>query len=426
MVNSSVAAVLALAIYGCSTADTTTIEVEHSVSVPTRPTTETSDVESATTAVPAEVGSRLLPVGALDFSEIELNVACEGPPQLVRLASGTAEVSGLTVSLRGTPTFGDITGDGVDDALVTLTCSRGPARVGDAVTAILSDEGDGRATIALPLGVAVPDEYAFPSEPDGSGIVSVQMATLSAENAEAAFPSTSTRSQSESESESQTESTSQTESASQSDTGGSDGEAADDDGERTGTSTTTTLPEGAAPTRVIRFTVTAQGASLAEESTAGLSGQSSADLSAKGLGPWALGAERNTVVAELLKLDPAATQSADLPICLEPLRDQGSAESVTSGALTLGFADGQLRGIWIDLTFGAPPPIPITVGNEPLNGTEADVILAKFPGSTITTETDGTRLMSLSPVPAGLWIVADAEGYPVGAGLADQPCAVTG
>ena len=57
MVNSSVAAVLALAIYGCSTADTTTIEVEHSVSVPTRPTTETSDVESATTAVPAEVGA---------------------------------------------------------------------------------------------------------------------------------------------------------------------------------------------------------------------------------------------------------------------------------------------------------------------------------------------------------------------------------
>ena len=85
MVNSSTAAVLALAIYGCSTADTTTIEVEHSVSVPTRPTTETSDVESVTTAVPAEGGSRLLPVGALDFSEIELNVACEGPPQLVRL-----------------------------------------------------------------------------------------------------------------------------------------------------------------------------------------------------------------------------------------------------------------------------------------------------------------------------------------------------
>ena len=79
---------------------------------------------------------------------------------------------------------------------------------------------------------------------------------------------------------------------------------------------------------------------MAEESAAGLSGQSSADLSAKGLGPWALGAERNTVVAELLKLDPAATQSADLPICLEPLRDQGSAESVTSGALTLGFAVG--------------------------------------------------------------------------------------
>jgi hypothetical protein len=422
----AVGAVGAIVTTGCTAAKTTTVEVDHKVSIPSSANSSTTEPTTSTSGSTNPDGARLLPVGALDFSELELNVACDGPPQLVELNAGSAAAGDLTVSLRGDPVFGDINGDGVDDAVVVLSCARGLARTAEAVTAVLSAQGDGRATVPVPIGPVAADEYAFPGHPDGTGSLTVQFATMSAEEASAAFPPAEPNSEETDTSEGSDDTIE--EDPDDEDSSGKDSgdEGSSEETGGTDNPTTTTLPEGATPSRTVKFTVTEEGASLAEETAADGSSQPSVELSAKGLGSWTLGAERDTVVADLLKVDPSATQSTDLPDCLANLADLDGAESVRSGALTLGFAEGTLQGVWIDLTFGAAPPVPIAIGGELLNAANADTILAKFPGSMVTTEADGTRLISLTPNPRGMWLVADAEGYPVGAGLADQPCAVTG
>jgi hypothetical protein len=59
---------------------------------------------------------------------------CFGATRMVRMPHGTAARAGATLR-RGAPAYGDLTGDGVADAVVALTCSRPGAEPADEAVA---------------------------------------------------------------------------------------------------------------------------------------------------------------------------------------------------------------------------------------------------------------------------------------------------
>ena len=389
----------------CSSESATTVQVTHKATLP-QSTAATEATPATTPGADGEAG-RLIPISSVDFNATTLQAACAGPPELVEFADGKAATRTGDVAIWGQPVYGDITGDAVDDAVIVLKCSDGSP----AVTTLFSTDVGGRVSIALPLPSLELGEHPFPTRPTGDGEVELLMATISEGDLVAAIEGT-TRTTGDDATEA------------------TDGTDSTDLGETTSTAADVPpvdpdpvelLPDGATPTRTITFKVDATQVSLVgEEAIAGAS-TTKFEITDTGLGVWKLGAPRDEVVSDLLERDPATIELEALPPCLSDMES-----GVQSGPITLGFSGGALAGLWVDLTFGTTPPVDVYLEGQPLDQITFDALIATGIQATITTETDGTRLVSLPSGTTPRWAVADADGYVVGAGLASEPCAVTG
>lgn len=151
--------------------------------LPRRTSSRRASAKPSSSASPAAVA---LPVRNAPWRAMSYRTMCFGAERTVSFENGTATVGGATLRIGG-PTYGDLTGDHVDDAVVTLTCSRpaaepvdeawaftggvaGPRLLG-AVLAIADPQRMQRVLVLghrkmLVAGLARSDGNAPPAPPD--------------------------------------------------------------------------------------------------------------------------------------------------------------------------------------------------------------------------------------------------------------------